>query len=114
MTKKIENCEICGETLIVTWTDFYGQATCVNCGAPYQLLEPSGATKGLTYPYLDLNSEFKEVFKEYYQQTKKCCRIGTYVEHRSGLREEHENFKKWLKQYHPKFLAKESGCGLRW
>jgi len=103
------NCEICGNIFVGNWTDFHGQATCNVCGAPYQLKDYHGASPEEKYPYITLKPDFIPIFKEYWEQTRKRCRLGTFLLLRDypGVLEEQEDFKNWLKEKHPEWLQKK-------
>jgi len=98
-------CEICGETFYGSWTDFHGQMTCMTCGAPYQMKDYSGAPPDAKYPYLDLADEFKPIFKEYWDTTKKRCRLGLWLGKPRDVVEEQIPFKDWLEEKHPEWLS---------
>ena len=102
-------CEVCENEFHGCWTDFYGEATCHICGAPYQLLEPSGATPNLKYPYLSLSQEWASVLGEYWRETGQICRLGMFLTGSySGLAEEHKALTAWLRRKHPELLKKEA------
>jgi len=102
-------CEVCDNEFVGTWTDFYGEQTCLTCGAPYQLLEPSGAKPGLTYPCCCLKDEFIPILREYYQETKRRVRLGTFLlpDDYPGLLEERKAFREWLQLKHAEWLPVE-------
>ena len=101
------DCEICGNVFVGQWTDFHGQATCYTCGAPHQMKSYSGSPPDMEFPRIDLNKEFKPVFKEYWEATGKRCRIGSYMGYRDypGVPDELDAFTDWMKNHHPEFLA---------
>ena len=104
---KALKCEICGEELRCTWTDFHGEGTCNTCGAPYQLKEYSGAPPDQKYPHITgLKPEFIPIFKEHWEKTRRKVRLGRYVipADYSGVAEERAEFDEWLKNNHPEWL----------
>ena len=102
-------CEVCDEDFVGTWTDFYGEATCWNCGVPYQILEPSGAEPGGTYPHIKIKAEWIPIFREYWQKTRRRNRHGFFVTHsdRAGVVEEGKAFNDWLRTNHPELIPAE-------
>ena len=100
---EVKTCEICDEVLHTSFTDYHAQATCNICGATYMLWGKSDDE----YPLLDLNPEFKIVFKEYWDETGERCRLGTFVIMRdySGVPDEQLKFTAWLKDHHPEWLS---------
>ena len=110
MTKENpEKCEVCGSEFLGSWTDFFGEKTCWTCGAPYQILAPSGANPDATYPHLNLSEEFIPVLREYWEKTKRRARVGRYVRAQDypGLVEERKEFVEWLRENHPEFAPKK-------
>lgn len=100
-------CEICGqEPFLGDWTDFHGQMTCMTCGAPYQMKDYSGSPPDAKYPYLDLDEKFVPIFKEYWEKTKKRCRLGQWLGTPRDVIEEQKALKQWLDENHPDCLKK--------
>lgn len=99
-------CEICGSQFRGQWTDLFGEATCSVCGVPYQILEPSGAKEGQTYPHINVKQKWIWLFKEYWENTRKKCRHGTYLlpHDYPGVLEERRDFDDWVKENHPEVL----------
>ena len=99
------NCLLCGNEFLGAWTDFHGEMTCMTCGAPHQMKDYHGAPKDQKYPYLDLNKKFQQIFKEYWEKTKRRCRLGRWL---GGLppdvAKEQKDFKDWLANNHPEWL----------
>jgi len=79
----------------------------MTCGAPYQMKDFHGAPPDLTYPYLDLSEKFKVVFKEYWEKTRKRCRLGLWMGKPHDVIEEQKEFKGWLEGNHPEWLKKK-------
>ena len=106
---EIENsfkCEVCEQNFVGAWTDFFGEATCIQCGTPYQIREPSGAKPNQKYPQINIDKKWISVFKEYWQETRKRHREGTYllpIDY-PGLSEEGQQFRTWLQENHPELL----------
>lgn len=100
------DCEICEEEFVGQWTDFHGQTTCRNCGAPHQLKSYSGSPVDMKFPRIDLKKEFKPIFKEYWNNTGKRCRLGSYMGYRDypGVPDEQRAFTDWLQTNHPEWL----------
>lgn len=72
-------CIICGtQPTKFTWTDFYGEAICLTCGCPYQLLPPAGAEKK-EYPSCNLDPEFIPWLKRYWEETHRFANLGIYL-----------------------------------
>lgn len=106
---KIDNsfkCEVCEQDFVGSWTDFFGEATCNNCGASYQIREPSGAEPNQKYPHICITEQWIPIFKEYWQKTHKRHREGMFLlpNDYPGLLEEQQHFREWLKESHPELL----------
>lgn len=104
------DCEICNQEFVGQWTDFHGQATCRNCGAPYQLKSFSGAPPDMRFPRIDFNEEFKPIFKEYWDVTGNRCRLGKYMGYRDypGIPDERRSLIDWLQINHPEWVSDDS------
>ena len=103
--KKTFKCAVCGNDFVGSWTDFYGEATCVVCGTPYQLLEPSGADPALTYPHISIDGNWLPIFKEYWNETHTMHREGVFMDD-YGQRSNQRLFRNWLQIHHPDLLEK--------
>jgi hypothetical protein len=74
-------CVIC-ETSPVTWTwgDVHGEAMCVNCGTPYQILQRDEEGKLLDLPpILNIKGEWISVLEQYYQETEAFTGLATIM-----------------------------------
>jgi hypothetical protein len=99
-------CEVCGNTFQGEWTDFYGEATCINCGTPYQLLEPYGAKPNIIYPHIGVDVKLIPIFKEYWKETHNIHREGMFCGS-YGQVPKQEEFRNWLKAKHPEALKEK-------
>jgi len=98
-------CEVCGNELTVSWSDFHGEAECIFCGAPHQMKDYSGAPEDEEYPYIKLNEDFIPIFREYWTTFNHRCRIGMYVSPSREIREEVKHLVNWLRATHPTFAG---------
>lgn len=79
MAKKLDRCVVCGKPLkLVGWTDLYGEANCMYCGAPYQVL-PIEDLKEEDLPVCNLSEEGIYWLRRYYRETGKWAPIGHYI-----------------------------------
>ena len=100
-------CEVCGNDFLGQWTDYYGESTCINCGTPYQVLEPYGAEPGIAYPHINIDVKLIPIFKEYWEETHSIHREGSLFGNYGQVPKQKE-FRKWLKAKHPEVLEERS------
>ena len=100
-------CVICGtDPMSIHWTDFSGEASCSECGMPYQVKwGTEEQQKEGKYPYIKIKDILIPHLKEYWETTGKRARTGTYifVDDYPGLIEERKQFSTWLDQHHPEW-----------
>jgi hypothetical protein len=101
--EKSFKCAVCGNDFHGIWTDYYGEATCVCCGIPYQLLEPSGAKQGIIYPHLKIDEKFVPIFREYWNETHQMHREGMFLSNYGQIPNQRK-FRDWLEERHPEVL----------
>ena len=99
------NCEICEKPFVGQWTDFFGEATCITCGTPYQLLKPSGAGPDEVFPHFEVKVELVPIFKEYWVETHRPHREGIFLGDYGQVGGQRA-FRDWMKVKHPE-LVKE-------
>ena len=101
------NCEVCGNELVGVFSDFYMEVECVNCGAPHQMKEPSGAPEGQEYPHIKLSKDFIPIFREYWTTFNRRCRIGMHFGPSKEIIDEVKHLVNWLRATHPKFAGED-------
>ena len=78
---KVAVCAICDQPLRCRWTDLHGEAVCLTCGAPYQLLHYEGKQRVTRPPRLKCRDEYVSRLRRYWQETRKPSGFGTYIRH---------------------------------
>lgn len=102
------NCEICGNKFVGEWTDLHGQATCINCGAPYYLVKYP-EHPDMEPPELSLSPEFADAMREYWNETGKRARMGSifiYADY-PGYIEEMRSIGDWMREHYPEFIKSD-------
>lgn len=104
-------CIICNDNPMTwTWGDVHGEAMCVKCGTPYQLLqydENKERIKGAT-PKLNIKESWIPVLKTYWEETHSFIGLASimiwrdYPECEEGQRK----FNDWLDE-HPELVPEE-------
>ena len=102
-----QTCAICeASPMTFQWSDYSGEAMCTKCGCPYQLKWGTEKEQAEDkYPYLNLNSEFISVAKEYWNETHKFVCYGLMIGPKPGYKE----MVTWIKKHHPQFIEKPEG-----
>lgn len=82
-----------------SWTDLHGEAFCIHCGCPHQLIGEIGC---------NLKDEWIPIVKEYWAATKKPCGIGVFLIERDYPDQiaAKEAFFAWVKEHHPTLMRK--------
>jgi len=93
-------CVVCdGSTW--SWTDLHGEAFCVYCGTPHQII---GDKKGC-----NIRVDVIDDIKVYWQETGKRCGLGTFLlwhDYEKELQERKE-FYEWLKKRRPELFKEK-------
>lgn len=108
-------CVVCGDNPPTwTWSDLHGEAMCIKCGTPYQLIqyeEVDGERKRLDAPpKINIKPGYIPILKQYWEETKKFTGLGTimigrdYPECVEGCKA----FYKWL-DAHKELIPSEEG-----
>ena len=100
---KETKCTVCGDAGPWSWTDLHGEAYCVNCGTPHQLVTDKDDRRGKP----NYKPEFVEVVKEFWKATGKRCGGGSFIisrDYETELAERHVFFN-WVKENHPKWIS---------
>lgn len=81
-----QNCDVCGDPLVCSWTDYHGEAECCTCGTPYMVIRYDENNKRIEGPAQCALSELglKEV-KDYWGDTR--CKVpgGTFIGRYQGV-----------------------------
>ena len=74
-------CVVCDEKLKgnTRWTDSFGEAVCITCEIPYQLLRPSGMAEDVELPKCNIKPEWLPRLKEYWEEKSQPMGLGTYL-----------------------------------
>jgi len=80
-TKEEWVCLVCGEKLKgnTRWMDVFGEAVCMTCETPYQMLLAAGMSEDTELPYCKLNEKGLELAKAYWEETHKPMGLGTIL-----------------------------------
>ena len=101
-------CDVCGdEKPTYSWSDFYGEGLCCQCGAPFQLKAPSGDNPDQEYPYCKIDDKWLPVFRRYWQETQRYNGSAGmfFVETPPHIRESRRLFHHWLEEHSDEFAA---------
>lgn len=88
-------CEICKNQFVVQWTDLHGEATCVTCGTPYQILHYEDGKRVEKDPTMNIKSEFVSYLQKYWDENKTNMGLGTFLL-RNPNQENCNLFYEWL------------------
>ena len=96
-------CLICEASPTVwTWGDVYGEAMCMKCGTPYQLLQQDDDGKLLdTPPKINIKEEWIPILEQYFQETEEFTGLATIMTERDYPEciEGQRKFYEWLDQH---------------
>ncbi len=98
---KLEQCLICALPWDVEWNDMRGEASCVRCGTPYQLLLDGP-------PVITALAADIPILREYWHETERHNGLGRFL----GPPRYPENraaFVEWLEERYPELAEKEPG-----
>ena len=100
-----QTCTICGTfPMQFQWSDYSGEAMCINCGCPYQLKWGTDKQqKENNYPYLGLTDKFIVVAKEYWEKRKQFVCYGMMLGPQPGM----TNLIDWLEINYPEHINKK-------
>lgn len=105
------SCHICGDNPTQwTWGDVHGEAMCVKCGTPYQLLQYDENKKRIKgeSPKLNIKEKWILILKAYWDETHNFTGLATvmilrdYPESEEGQRK----FYTWLDE-HPELIPED-------
>jgi hypothetical protein len=104
-------CEVCGVSPVTwTWGDLHGEAMCVRCGTPYQLLQYEKGEDGKEHgvdrlPKLNIKPEWVPVLQQYWQETQQFTGFATIIIPRDYPEcvEGKRKFDAWLEE-HPEVM----------
>ena len=101
----LHKCAICGSyPMRFQWSDYSGEAMCMECGCPYQLKWGSDEeVKENKYPYLNLNEKFLSVAQEYWKEKHEFVCYGWMMGPTPGMSEAIT----WLEEHHPEFVEEK-------
>lgn len=94
-----------------TWGDVHGEAMCVTCGTPYQLLqydENKRRVEGVP-PRLNIKENWLPILKRYWEETRAFTGLATIMIWRDypECEEGQSNFYAWLDE-HSELIPEES------
>lgn len=89
-----KTCLVCGFNYF-EWTDFHGEASCLQCGSPHQVLFYDENKKLIETPVkLNISDKYIPFLKRYWDEQKDHMGLGTYMgDKRENKR---DKFYKWL------------------
>lgn len=106
---KMFTCLICDtENVSWNWTDYSGEAYCMECGTPYQL-KGDILKEGETYPRINIKKEWLSILKQYWNETHRGNGLGTFMLWRDypDQKENKNDFVRWYKNLDNKEKTQE-------
>ena len=105
----MSKCLICDtENFPGGWTDLNGEASCLICGTPYQIVNGT-LLVGEVYPRCNIDSAWLPCLRAYWQETRKPNWQGIFLGWRSQKqRIEAEDFADWV-HVHKELLPSKVG-----
>lgn len=106
-------CLVCGASPARwTWSDQHGEAMCIQCGTPYQLLHYEGKKDSRKRiegpPKIKVKKSWLPILKQYWEETRQFMGLGTIMiarDYPECVRGQ-ELFYDWLDQ-HPGLIPEE-------
>lgn len=97
-------CPVCDAIPVrYQWSDYSGEAMCIDCGTPFQLKWGNEKQRDEgNYPYLNLADDWVPIVRAYYAETKRFTCLGMMLGDKPGMFE----FVQWLKVHHPDRVEK--------
>jgi hypothetical protein len=91
-------CEVCGSKS-VTWTDYHGEAVCMTCGTPYQILQYDENNKPIkdAVPRMNIKAEYVPLLRQYWNEAHRYMGLGSYMG-QCPCPDDRKAFHEWLAQ----------------
>jgi len=94
-----QNCTICENELVLTWTDYHGEAICISCNANYQVYQYDEERNRIDAPpKLKIFDVYVPWAKRYWEEKKRPMGLGSYLG-RHPSPEDHSAFFDWMDEH---------------
>ena len=74
-------CIVCNTPLRCRWTDLHGEGVCLNCEAPYQLIQYDKDDNRIENPTprCNIHDDYIPLLREYWEEKCRPMGLGTYL-----------------------------------